>query len=55
VESESFSYEWKAVRISWRGLDQELVSPAIECIETFGIIDVVHKHAAVGPSIECYP
>jgi hypothetical protein len=35
-------------------LNQELVAPAVKCIEGFGIVDVVHKHAAVCAAVEGY-
>jgi len=33
-------------------LDQKLVSPAVEGVETFGVVDVVDEHAAVGTTVE---
>lgn len=46
------THEWKAIRVSWRGLNQELIPPAIECVETLGVVDVVDQYAAVGTSVE---
>lgn len=33
-------------------MDQELISPAVEGVETLGIVDVVDEHTAVGTTIE---
>ena len=33
-------------------MDQEFVSPAIEGIETLGVVDIVDEHTAVGTTIE---
>jgi hypothetical protein len=46
------TYEWEALRIHGAGLDQELVAPAVQCIETLGVVDVVYEHAAVGAAVE---
>lgn len=40
-EFENATYEWEALWIPWAGLDQELVSPAVEGFETLGVIHVV--------------
>ena len=46
------THEWKALRVSWASLDQELVPPAIQCVEALRVIDVIYEHAAVGAPIE---
>lgn len=47
--------EGEVVGIFRRRVYQELVSPRIDCIEGFGIIDVVHQNAAIGAPIESNP
>jgi hypothetical protein len=42
----------EVIRVARRGLDQELVSPAVQRIETLGVVHVVDKDAAVGASVE---
>lgn len=37
-----YTHKWKALRVSGASLDQELVSPAVEGFETFGVVDVVY-------------
>lgn len=49
----SSTHKRKVFRISRASLYQELVSPAIQGIETLRIIDIVYEYAAVGSSIEC--
>lgn len=44
--------EWKALRISWGGLDQKLVAPRVERVERFRGVDVIYQYAAVGTTIE---
>lgn len=34
------------------GLDEELVAPAVECLEGFRAVHVVYKDAAVGATVE---
>lgn len=51
--SQHVTYEWEALRVHGASLDQELVPPAVECIKTLGVVDVVHEHAAVGAAVEC--
>lgn len=46
------TYEWEALRIHRARLYQELVSPAVQCIETLGVVDVVYEHAAVGAAVK---
>ena len=33
-------------------MDQEFVSPAVEGVETLGVVDIVDQHTAVGTTIE---
>lgn len=47
------TYKGKVGGIPRRGLDQELVSPAVQRLEALGVVDVVHQNAAVGSSVEC--
>lgn len=49
----SHTYKRKVGWISRRSLDQKLVSPAVQGLETLGVVDVVHQDAAVGSSVEC--
>jgi hypothetical protein len=46
------TYEWEALGISWAGLDQELVPPAVQRLETLGVVHVVDKDTTVGTSVE---
>jgi hypothetical protein len=46
------THEWEALGIHRAGLDQEFVSPAVEGVETLGVVDVVDEHTAVGTTIE---
>lgn len=46
------THEWEALGIHRTGLDQEFVSPAVESVETLGVVDVVDEHTAVGTTIE---
>ena len=48
----SSTYKREIVRFSGTRLDQELVSPGIQRLEGFGIIDVVDKHTAISAAIE---
>ena len=52
--SQRYTHEWEALRIHGTGLDQELVPPAVECVETLRVVDVVYEHAAVGAAVEGY-
>ena len=45
--------EREVLRVSWAGLNEELVSPTIESLEGVGIRDIVDKYAAICSSIEC--
>jgi hypothetical protein len=42
----------KVLRSTRRGLDQELVSPALQGLETLCVVDIVHEHTAVGSAVE---
>lgn len=46
------NHKRKRVRVAWRGLNQELVAPAIEGVEGFGVVDIEDEHAAVGTTVE---
>lgn len=45
-------YEWEALGVHGASLDQELISPAVESVETLRIVNIVHEHAAVGAAVE---
>ena len=47
-------HEGETLRVAGRGLDQELITPAVECFEGFRAVDVVDQDAAVGTSVEGY-
>lgn len=47
------TYKREALWVHGAGLDQELVPPAVECVETLRVVDVVYEHAAVGAAVEC--
>jgi hypothetical protein len=40
-EGSSISYKWESGGISWRGLDEELVSPAVKSLEALGVVHIV--------------
>ena len=44
--------KWEALRVHRAGLHQELVPPAVQCVEALGVVDVVDEHAAVGATVE---
>jgi hypothetical protein len=46
------TYKWEALRVHWTSLHQELVPPAIQCIEALRVVDIVDEHAAVGAAVE---
>lgn len=45
-------HEWKVIGVSWRGLDQELISPGIERLEGLGAVDIIDKYTAICASVE---
>lgn len=47
-----FTYEWERLGVHWASLDQELVSPAVQCVETLRVVHVVYEHAAVGAAVK---
>lgn len=47
-------YEREIFRISGASLHKKFVSPTIERIEAFGIIDIINEYTAVCPSVKCY-
>lgn len=47
------TYKWETLRVTRAGLDEELVTPAVKCLETLRVIHIVDKNTAVGTSIEC--
>lgn len=49
------THEWETLGVHRAGLDQELVSPAVQGVERLGIVDVVDEHAAVGTTVESNP
>jgi hypothetical protein len=38
--------------VAEHGLNQELVSPAVEGVETLGVVYIVDEHTAVGTTVE---
>jgi hypothetical protein len=46
------THKWEVFRIARASLDQELVPPAVECLETLGVVHVVDQDTAVGSSVE---
>ena len=45
-------YKGKVLRILGVGLDQKLVSPAVQSFEGLCAVDVVDEHAAVGTTVK---
>jgi hypothetical protein len=39
----------------WACLDEEFITPAIECLERLGTIHIVHEYAAIRTTIERHP
>lgn len=50
---EDSTHKGKALRITRTGLDQELVSPAVQCLEWFGIVHIVNEYTTICASVEC--
>ena len=48
------TYKREILGISGAGLNQELISPAVQGIEALRVVDIVHENAAISPSVECY-
>lgn len=46
------NHKRERVRVARRGLNQELVAPAIEGVEGFGVVDIEDEYAAVGTTVE---
>jgi hypothetical protein len=46
------AYEGEALGVHRAGLNQELISPAVEGVETLGVVYIVDEHAAVGTAVE---
>lgn len=46
------TYEWKALWVHGASLDKKLIPPAVEGVETLGIVHVVYEHAAVGATVK---
>jgi hypothetical protein len=46
------AYEGEALGVHGAGLNQELVSPAVEGVETLGVVDIVDEYAAVCTTVE---
>lgn len=44
--------EWEVGRVPRRSLDEEFISPAVQCLETLGIVHVVDQNAAISTSVE---
>jgi len=40
-------HKGKAFCVVWGRLDEELVTPVVEVLKRLGIVDVIHKHAAI--------
>jgi hypothetical protein len=52
-KSSKGAYEWEVLRIPRACLDEEFVSPAVQGLETLGVVYVVYQNTAVGSPIEC--
>jgi hypothetical protein len=44
--------EWEVIGISWSSLDQELITPAIQILESLGNIDIEDQDTAISSSVE---
>lgn len=47
------NHERKILWIPRAGLNQELVSPAVQSLKRFGTVDVINESTAVSATIEC--
>lgn len=47
-------HEREVLGVSRAGLDQELISPAVQSFESVGCGHVKHQHAAVCSAVECH-
>lgn len=47
------TYKRETLWISRASLDKEFISPAVEGLETLGVVHVVNQYAAVGSSVKC--
>jgi len=45
--------KWKVLWITRSGLYQELITPAVECLERARCRDVIDEYAAVRATVEC--
>lgn len=48
------AYKGKALGVHGAGLDEEFVPPAVERVETLGVVDIVDENAAVGTTVESH-
>jgi hypothetical protein len=46
------TYKRETLGIHRASLHQELVPPAVQCIERLRVVDIVYEHAAVGAAVE---
>lgn len=46
------TYEWEALGVHRASLDQELIPPAVESVETLRIVNVVNEHAAISAAVK---
>lgn len=46
--------KWEVGRVPRRSLDEKFVSPAVQRLETLGIVHVVDQNAAISTSVERY-
>lgn len=47
-------YKGEVLRVSWAGLNEKLVPPAVQGFEGVGRCDVVHQHAAVRSTVKSH-
>jgi len=46
--------KWEVFWVSRTGLDQELISPAVQGLECVGHSDIKHQYTAVGSTVKRY-
>ena len=46
------TYKREVLRVPWAGLHKKLISPAVEGVEAFGVVDVVDQYTAIRSSVE---
>lgn len=46
------TYERETLWVAWARLYEELISPAVQSVETLRVIHIIYEHTAVGASVK---